>query len=474
MRILLLLLCCISSAWAQSIHEEQSRQYGQLPYKTEAEFDQFNGYSTTKVGPRESGVNYTLQKKVFGFNPYWVGSAYNSYDYSLLSTIAYFSYEVEPKTGAYTTIRDWKTTSLVPLAQSKGCKVVLSVTNFGTSANQTLLNNPQSRKVLIDSLVSLVKFRFANGINIDFESVPSSVRDSLSKFMGDLSVRLKATIPGAVLSIDLPAVDWNNSFDVKSLTPLVDEFLIMGYDYYYSGSTTAGPVSPLKNSQTFGNLSLTKSVDDYLAKGIPPEKLLLAVPYYGRNWATVSDQLGAATVSSISSTSKLFNVAKKEITQYGRRWNTDVMTPYYVYQNGSQWYQTWFDDAESLTAKYNLIKSKGLAGAGIWALSYDGTEPDLNIALRNAFTDSPITSIAEPTISQIEVYPNPARRSEGMVLSLPSPAQLSLIDTFGQVISTQQSQESTFHLNTELIPAGMYLLKVESQTGVFIKKVWVY
>lgn len=472
--LLLILFFIPLAVCAQSIHEEQNRHYSQFKYDDEQAFDLLSGYKNLqKSHLRTSATNAILQKKVFGFNPYWVGTAYNAYDYSLLSTVAYFSYEVNPQTGGYTTIHSWKTTDLVPLAQSKGVKVVLTVTNFGNTANTTLLNSLKARNVLIDSLVTLVKSRNANGINIDFESVPGAVKDSLSKFIRDLSLKMKTTIPNAVLSIDLPAVDWNNAFDVKAMLPYVDDFLIMGYDYYYAGSTTAGPVSPLNNSQTFGSLSVTKSVDDYLAKGISPNKLILAVPYYGRSWATTSDQLGATTSSTIASTSKVFSTAKTEATQYGRRWNADVSNPYYVYQNNGQWYQAWYDDFESLSLKYKMLNAKGLAGAGIWALSYDGDQPDLNRALLYAFTDAgPLTAINNPTEQAISVFPNPVRIGHNFSLQFAGKAQVQLTDMLGKIHFSMEAQNEMI-ISTNHLAVGLYLCQIQQDSQIIVHKVLI-
>ena len=70
--------------------------------------------------------------KVFGWHPYWMGNAHKSYNYSLLSYISYFSYEVNPKTGFYDNIYNWRKTTLVDSAKKYDCKVLLTLTNVGT------------------------------------------------------------------------------------------------------------------------------------------------------------------------------------------------------------------------------------------------------------------------------------------------------------------------------------------------------
>ncbi|MGB0931252.1 MAG: OmpA family protein, partial [Chitinophagales bacterium] len=173
--------------------------------------------------------------EVFGWHPYWMGDAYKSYSYNLLSTIAYFSYDVDPTTGSYRTdeaINDWKTTALVDSAKASGSKILLTVTNHGYFNNKQLLDNEQAQNVLIDSLVSLVSLRGGDGVDIDFEVIPKGYKDKLTKFIQRLSSTLKAKNASNIISVDLPAVDHFDSFDITALDKYVDLFVIMGYDYH--------------------------------------------------------------------------------------------------------------------------------------------------------------------------------------------------------------------------------------------------
>ena len=58
------------------------------------------------------------------------------------------------------------------------------------------------------------------------------------------------------------------------------------------------------------------------------------------------------------------------------------------------WRQLYYDDATALRAKYDLVNRYDLRGAGIWALGYDGTRPELYAALKAKF----ITDTVPPTI----------------------------------------------------------------------------
>ena len=162
----------------------------------------------------------------------------------------------------------------------------LCVTNFGGTNNTTFLTNPTARQTLIDSLIALLNYRNADGVNIDFEGIPGSQRNNLTSFMQDLSTQLKAAIPGATVTMAIFSVDWNNVFDIANLDPYVDQFIIMGYGYYYSGSSNAGPTAPLYSGALWWSYNLNRTVLYYLDEGVTPSKLLLGLPYYGMEWNT--------------------------------------------------------------------------------------------------------------------------------------------------------------------------------------------
>ncbi|MBS1914224.1 MAG: T9SS type A sorting domain-containing protein [Bacteroidetes bacterium] len=366
-----------------SAHHEQMQQFGRRDIGNEAGWDSLNG-SLYHSDAMQRGRRCSLGTSVvFGWNPYWTGTAYTGYDYSLLSDVCYFSYEVDPSTGGYSNIHSWKTTDLVPFAKAAGTRVHLCATLFAN--HQQLLGNTANRERLIDSLIALVRLRAADGVNIDFEGVPASQRDPLAGFMVDLGNRFHQELPGSRISIALPAVDWSNAFDVATMAAAVDLFIIMGYDYHWAGSSDAGPVAPKNSGARWTQYDATRSVNYYLAKGLTPAKLCLGVPYYGYEWPTAADTAGSAAQGT--GTAVLYSTARAQAALLGRVWEPQSSAPYYAHRADSSWRVCFYDDGESLRMKYDMVKMKRLAGIGIWALGYDGQNPELWDAIRDVFTD---------------------------------------------------------------------------------------
>ena len=173
----------------------------------------------------------------------------------------------------------------------------------------------------------------------------------------------------------------------------------MGYDYRTSGSATAGSISPLAGPR----YDLTDTIDAYLAR-IDASKIILGVPYYGRAWSTTSDAPNARTRKGSAttgySTSVLYTTAIETAAKHGRRWDATEATPWTAYKwkacsdCPTTWRELYYDDATSLGLKYDLVNARGLRGAGIWALGYDGSRPELYALLKAKFREDSTAPVA--------------------------------------------------------------------------------
>lgn len=330
--------------------------------------------------PRDSAI--APGTRVLGWHPYWAESGdYLAYNYSNLTHIAYFSAEAT-SAGNISSIHNWNTDPVVETAHSNGVKVLLTATLFGETANHALLTNSTACTKLITNLVAKTTARGGDGICIDFESVGSwsGATKALTTFMSNLVV--KAHAKNLEVSICLPSVDWYADFAVGQYEKIgVDYSIIMGYDYYYAGSGTPGPVAPLFSSAQWQGASSWCSVDYstryYLNKMTNSANLMLAVPYYGRRWRAASTNLGAKSSGSSYSAAVTYPNAVAAAETYGRRWDSNSSCPWYAYPSGSYAYQCFYDDTESLGLKYDYAESKNLGGIGIWCLTHAPESEDL-------------------------------------------------------------------------------------------------
>ena len=265
----------------KSIHQLQHEEYSSL----KPEYFGEKSVDFSFPDNLSSEIPKMVNRKVIGWHPYWASAnAYQSYNYNALTHIAYFSYEVDTATGGYTTIRDWNSTPIINYAHNRGTKVLLTVTNFGAARNTVILEDTVKQITLLTTVRNLLFSRNGDGVNFDFEALPLSQRSNMVSFMRRAERIIKSAMPEAELSIATPAVDWSGSWDLAGLSQICDYIIIMGYDYYWRGSATAGPVAPLAGE----NYNVTRTIDTYLSAGVPPEKLVLGVPWYGYDWPVVS------------------------------------------------------------------------------------------------------------------------------------------------------------------------------------------
>ncbi|UXX77726.1 glycosyl hydrolase family 18 protein [Reichenbachiella carrageenanivorans] len=343
-------------------------------FKNQSEWDRYFRIEEGESYKKEHVLEEEYQ--VFGWHPYWMGSAYEDYNYSLLSVLAYFSYELNPRTGGYQSIHDWKTTHVVDSAQAHGTKVLLSVTNFGGENNKLFLSNHKAQKKFIVQLISLLKERNADGVNIDFENIYGSLRNELTEFIIDLSNSLKMENDKYMITLALPPIDYSNVYDFKQINQYVDLYVIMGYEFYGVNSSVAGPVAPLESGDTWWDYNLQRAIEDYELEGIPLKKTLMGLPYYGAEWQTESLKFPSTAKKFIKY--PMYRDVKNKYGDLPCCEDEGSKSKYYVYRDEDNEYrQLWYEDSISLGKKYDWIKESKLGGVGIWALGYDNGHDEL-------------------------------------------------------------------------------------------------
>lgn len=356
----------------------------------ESGWDKLNG--TKSTGGLGGYFRLKPGIQVFGWHPYWMGSAYKTYNFSLLSTLAYYGAEIDPFTGDFTTTHGWETSGVFAAAGETNCRIELAVINIGEDNNSDFLSDTIAQENLIYNITNTLSKR-GNGVCIDFEEVPTMMRGNLTRFVTALhdSLQIAAKnkadttvnyFDGYTISIVLPCFDWTNAFDVKELDKVADRFVVTGYDYYGSFSDSTGPVAPLGSGLQWNAPNIERSVSDYLKKGIPPVKLLVDLPYYGVKWQSANTKIPSPRVEFLDF--QLYKKTRNELVLKEINYDTASVTAYYI-SNGTMPVQYWFDDAETLSEKYRWVQRNRLGGVGIWALGYDNGYSDLWQAILNNF-----------------------------------------------------------------------------------------
>ena len=234
------------------------------------------------------------------------------------------------------------------LANAEAAKESLSITS-------NIMNNYEKRKELIEDIVNAcVKYKI-DGINVDFENMKQEDKDMYSRFIIELTPRLKEM--GLVTSVDVTAPDggetWSLCFDRHVIGDVADYIVFMAYDQYGISSKKAGTTA----GYNWVKLSLNKFLQ---TEEIEPEKIILAIPLYTRVWTTDSNEKVTSKTVAMKDIDKVIPQGTNKI------WDNDLKQNYAEYTDGGNKKQIWIEDIDSLKAKVSLITENNLAGVGAW------------------------------------------------------------------------------------------------------------
>lgn len=379
------------------IHREQLSYYKRLADSSHTRYEELTDLPEADyISPDGDTVVLATNVKVFGWHPHWMGGAYKSYPFDLLSHIALFSYNVNAGDGEPfdnpEAIDYWETEGpeIVKMAHETKCKVMLTITSFGRTRNRDFLSNPERQQRLIDDIVDRLVRMGADGIDVDFELIPPNFEQRFSAFILRLKERLDLGDKRYQLSVVLPKVNGTvrgpKIYDMKYLQQHVDFFTLTAYDFR-TGDNDPGPISPLYNADRKRRAfsSIEDVIYNYLEDSLDRKKLLLALPYYGGRWSnywrTDEDSIRRANTPPDTTTFK--HVTYSAIRKANRgngppEYNRDAWSAVYRETTESDLFGfdqrediTWFDDSLTLNRKYDWVLEQGLGGIGIWALGYD-------------------------------------------------------------------------------------------------------
>lgn len=336
-------------------------------------------------------ISGTPKKEIYGFFPYWMIETEDKITFNMLTTIALFGLEVDGSGNIITVKQDnspdggwemWnnpKLNNVINRAKKRKAKVELVIKAFNSENIEKLVVSDEAQRTFISNLIQLVNLKTLDGINLDFEYLGESskeVTDGFTRLVTNLRVEMKRQLPNSTLTVDtyISQASIPRLIDITALESQVDAFVIMGYDFH-TPRGDAGPIAPME-----GSYSMIGFMQSYLEK-VAPEKLILAVPYYGYDWAvpSVSDEAKTLPYAQIAADSKLYDI----------QWDDTAQTPFYKYidPETKKTREVHYENTRSLGIKYDFINSKNLRGVGIWALGYDGLNGDLRTLLIEKFAE---------------------------------------------------------------------------------------
>lgn len=246
----------------------------------------------------------------------------------------------------------------------------------------------QSRKVFIDSVMDFLSRYDLDGLDVDWEypGLPGPGHAFLPEdtqnftfLLNELRARFdkeeKTLGRKLYLTIAAGASDeYLQHTEMAKVQRYVDSVNVMAYDFndgpprgvtVHQSALFNDPADPNKNSAD-------ASLGAFERAGVPPEKLVLGVPFYGRAWDGVdSENHGLFKPGKPSSLDFIPYATISTMIGHGytRYWDAAASASY-MYSPDQKIFVS-YDDPQSLAAKCSYVLDHGLGGIEFWNDSDD-------------------------------------------------------------------------------------------------------
>jgi chitinase len=270
-------------------------------------------------------------------------------------------------------------------------KIMISIGGWGWSENfSDAVLTPDSRKKFAETSVAIVAQNNLDGVDIDWEYPGFKGEDNVFRpedrenftlmfkaIRDELNTLTEKTGKAYQLTTAVPDfTDFLAKTDMGKASEYIDYINLMTYDFNVSADDTVGHHSNLYHSANFKGRAAHRGITEYKAAGVPVEKLVLGIPFYGRSWIMkTTDNLGINRAADSVVRAGGYTFIKDSISQrpgFVRHWDEDAKAPYLFNEQTRQ--LVVYDDEESVKIKCQYVKENNLAGVMFWQYASDPKE----------------------------------------------------------------------------------------------------
>jgi len=258
--------------------------------------------------------------------------------------------------------------SLVP----NNSKKLLVIRMIDSDTNFAVLKDVSKQKTIISQAITVAQDNGFDGLVLDlevsaipFESLVNQINGFTKLFYSETKKKklsFAVTVYGDVFYRVRP-------FDVKTLANNSDQIMIMAYDFS-KAKGNPGPNFPLHGAQSYG-YDYEKMIDDFL-RVVPAKKITVVFGMFGYDWLVDNkgrtlEQGKAVALHEVQS--NFIEACQQKSCSFSRDDAAFETRVDYVHKNGSK-HIIWFEDSESVAAKKNYLKQRGINSFSFWAYSY--------------------------------------------------------------------------------------------------------
>ncbi|MEO5999535.1 MAG: glycoside hydrolase family 18 protein [Chitinophagaceae bacterium] len=243
---------------------------------------------------------------------------------------------------------------------------------------------PTSRALFAKTSVDIIRKYYLDGVDVDWEYpgqrgednvfrpedkenytlMFKAIRQELDSLTAQTGKRyeLTAAVGGAQSFID--------HTEMAEIGKILDYVYLMTYDYSGPNETVGHHTNLYADDEKTPGSSADRSIKNYIAAGVPREKLGIGAAFYGKGWLTESKEnngLGQKKLKNERQTAGGYTVIKDSLVNnrgYSRYWDKKAKAPY-LFNPETNVFIT-YDDEKSVSAKCKYVKKNKLAGIFFW------------------------------------------------------------------------------------------------------------
>ncbi|XP_027332927.1 class V chitinase CHIT5-like [Abrus precatorius] len=266
-------------------------------------------------------------------------------------------------------------------------KTLLSIGGGGSNSTafSLMASTKQNRQVFIKSTIHVAREYGFNGLDLDWEFPETELDMSNLGLLfqewhqalvveAQIQRKPRLLLTSAVYYASTIKLIGNGprSYPAQAITKYLDWASPMCFDYHGTWANFTGFNAALYDPNS--NISTRYGIGLWIESGVPPEKLVMGLPLYGRAWKLQDPNVhgvGAEAVGEATDTDGTMDYDEILVFNKDNGANVvydEVAVSFYSYAD-----TTWigYDDGPSITKKVRFAKSKGLKGYFFWAIGKD-------------------------------------------------------------------------------------------------------
>jgi chitinase len=244
-------------------------------------------------------------------------------------------------------------------------KILISIGGWGSGRFSEMAGLEENRNKFAADCLRVINELKLDGIDIDWE-YPTSASAKISAAPEDtenytLMMKAIRNKIGADKLLTLASVADGKYIDFKAIEPVVDFVNIMTYDMGNPPNHHAG----LYRSKYTGWISADEGVTAHLRAGMPLNKLVLGIPFYGHGKSGIANFIDYKEIMKLEG--------------FVSQWDDEAKVPFL--QNDKGEFVCTYENPESIAIKCSYLLDRGMLGAMYWEYGGDTDEGILRKAV---------------------------------------------------------------------------------------------